>query len=109
MTIKNRLRLPLLLALFAFIATTVVAQSPNTATIIVAVVDQTGAVVPEAKIVAVNNATGAAREVVSGDEGTVTIPGLALTGTYTVSISKQGFGSEERKAITLRAGETATL
>ncbi len=109
MTIKNRWRLPLLLALFAFIAAPAVAQSPNTATIIVAVVDQTGAVVPDAKVLVVNNATGAAREVVSGDEGTVTIPGLSITGSYTVSVSKQGFGNEERKEITLRAGETATL
>jgi hypothetical protein len=109
MTTKKYLRLRLLLALFAFIAAPVVAQSPNTASIIVAVVDQAGAVVPDAKVLVVNNATGAAREVSSGDEGTVTIPGLAIAGTYTVSISKQGFGSEERKEITLRAGETATL
>src|SRR5205085_854671 len=39
----------------------------------------------------------------------VTIAGLSLTGTYTVSISKQGFGNEERKEIALRSGETATL
>src|SRR5690349_37961 len=109
MTIKNYLRLTILLALSALIAASVAAQSPNTATIIVAVVDPTGAVLPDAKIVVVNNATGAAREVVTGGEGTATIPGLSLTGAYTVSISKQGFGSEDRKDITLRSGETATL
>ena len=43
MTIKNYLRLTILLALSAFIAAAVAAQSPNTATIIVAVVDPTGA------------------------------------------------------------------
>src|SRR5689334_5562783 len=109
MRIRNYLRLTILLALSAFIAASVAAQSPNTASIIVAVVDPTGAVLPDAKIVVVNNATGAAREVVTGGEGTATIPGLSLTGTYTVSISKQGFGSEDRKDITLRSGETATL
>ena len=79
MTIKNYLRLTLLLTLFAFITAAVAAQSPNTATIIVAVVDQTGAVLPDAKIVVMNNATGAAREAVTGGVGSVTISGLSLT------------------------------
>src|SRR5205085_7936263 len=85
------------------------AQSPNTATMIVVVVDQNGAVVQDAKVSVVNTATGAVREAVAGSDGSATIPGLSLTGTYTVSVAKQGFGNEERKDITLRAGETATL
>ncbi|HEV7798226.1 MAG TPA: carboxypeptidase-like regulatory domain-containing protein, partial [Pyrinomonadaceae bacterium] len=102
--------LPLLLiALFAFVASPVAAQSPNTATMIVSVVDQTGAVVKDAKVSTVNTATGAVREVSSGSDGSVTISGLSLTGTYTLTVSREGFGSEERKDITLRSGETATL
>jgi hypothetical protein len=101
--------------LFALLLTTLLfahaafAQSPNTATMIVVVVDQNGAVVRDAKISLVNNATGAVREAVSGGDGSVTIPALSLTGTYTVDVSKQGFGNEELKEVTLRAGETATL
>ena len=107
---KNRLRLLLsMLALFVFIAVPVAAQSPNTATMIVVVVDQNGAVVPDAKVTVVNTATGAVRDVVSGGEGSAAIPGLALTGTYTVSVSKTGFGTEELKEVALRSGETATL
>ena len=110
MTTRNRLRLPLLLtALFAFIAAPVAAQSPNTATMIVVVVDQTGAVIKDAKVSVVNTATGAVREAVSGSDGSATIPALSLTGTYTVSVSKEGFGNQELKDITLRSGETATL
>jgi Carboxypeptidase regulatory-like domain/TonB dependent receptor len=109
MTIKNRLRWLLLLALFAFIAAPVAAQSPNTASMIVVVVDQSGAVVQDAKVSVTNNATGAVREVGSGSDGSATISALSLTGSYTVSVSKEGFGSEERKDITLRSGETATL
>ena len=45
----------------------------------------------------------------SGSDGSATSPALPLTGTYTVSVSKQGFGTEERDDVTLRAGETATL
>src|SRR5258706_4492707 len=98
------LRVPLLLiALSAFIA----AQSPNTATMIVVVVDQSGGVLKDAKVSVVNAATSATREAVSGNDGSATIPALSLTGAYTVDVSKAGFGNEELKDITLRSGETA--
>jgi hypothetical protein len=84
-------------------------QSPNTAAMIVGVFDQTGAVVKDAKVLIANAATGAVREAVSGSDGSVTLAALSLTGTYTVSVSKEGFGTEERQGITLRAGETVTL
>jgi hypothetical protein len=107
---KNQFRFSLLLiALFAFVAVPVAAQSPNTASMIVVVVDQAGAVVKDANVSVTNTATGAVREAVSGSDGSATIPALSLTGTYTVGVSKQGFGNEERKDITLRSGETATL
>jgi hypothetical protein len=106
----NRLRLLIfLIALSTFIAATATAQSPNTASIIVVVVDQNGALLPGADISVVNSATGETRDSISGSDGSVTIPALSLTGTYTVSVSKQGFGSEERKDVALRSGETATL
>jgi hypothetical protein len=95
----------LLIALSAFIA----AQSPNTATMIVVVADQTGALVKDAKVSVANSATGAGREAVSGSDGSATVSALPLTGTYTVAVSKAGFGTEELKNITLRAGEIATL
>ncbi|HMF55657.1 MAG TPA: TonB-dependent receptor, partial [Pyrinomonadaceae bacterium] len=98
-----------LLLLFVVAPVRLAAQSPNTATMIVVVVDQAGAVVQDAKISMVNTATGAVREAVSGSDGSATIPALSLTGTYTVSVSKQGFGNEERTNIALRSGETATL
>src|SRR4051794_4011820 len=90
-----------LIAFLTFFAAPSVAQSPNTATMIVAVVDQTGAVVKDAKVSVVNTATGAVRDAVSGSEGSATIAALPLTGTYTVDVSKAGFGNEELKKITL--------
>src|SRR5881628_3110702 len=74
-------------------------QSPNNA----------GAVVKDAKVSLRNNQTGAVRESLSGSEGSASFPALSLTGTYTVSVSKQGFGDETRNDITLRSGEMATL
>lgn len=107
---RERLRLILLLlALSAFIAAPAAAQSPDTATMNVVVTDQNGAVVPGAHVSMVNAATGAAREAVSDGNGSATFPALSLTGTYTVTVTRQGFGNEERKEITLRSGETATL
>ncbi len=85
------------------------AQSPNTATVVIVVVDQSGAVVRDATVSVVNRATGAVRDVVSGDQGTATVAALSLTGTYTISVSKAGFTSEDVKGLVLRAGETATV
>jgi hypothetical protein len=110
---KNRFRRLLLrLATLAFIAATMViaaAQSPNTASMVVVVVDQNGAVVRDARVSVVNSATGAQRNAVSGSDGSVTISALSLTGTYTVSVTREGFGTEEQKDISLQSGETATL
>jgi hypothetical protein len=95
-----------LLCVFGLLAS---AQSPNTATMIVTVVDQTGAVVKDAKVSVVNTATGAVREVISGEEGSATIAALSLTGEYRVTVAMTGFTAEDVTGLTLRAGETATV
>jgi len=84
------------------------AQSTNTATLVV-VVDQSGAVVADANVSVVNTATGAVRGAVSGAAGSATIAGLPLTGEYRVSVTKTGFTAEDAAGLTLRAGETATV
>jgi hypothetical protein len=105
MKIKLLLALPLILS--AFISS--LAQSPNTATMIVVVNDQTGAVIKDARVSVVNAATGDSREAISGTDGTATFPALSLTGTYNVKVSHEGFGNEAREGLTLRSGETATI
>jgi hypothetical protein len=102
-------KLILLIAVLTLLAVPVLAQSPNTASLIVDVRDQSGAVVPDAQVSVVNDATGATREAVSSSDGSASISALPLTGTYTIRVSKEGFGTEERSDITLRSGETATL
>jgi uncharacterized membrane protein len=96
-------------SLVCFMAAPASAQSPNTATMIVEVVDQSGAVLKDVGVSVTNDATGAVREAVSGSDGNATIQALPLTGTYTVSVSKAGFSKEELKEIALRSGETSTL
>jgi hypothetical protein len=85
------------------------AQSPNTSALIVVVVDQNDAAVPDAKVSVVNNDTGGAREAASGSDGIATFPALSITGTYTVGVSKQGFTNGEAREITLRSGEAANV
>jgi hypothetical protein len=96
-------------AFFASLAPPASAQSPNTASMMVVVVDQSGGALKDAKISLTNADTGAARETLSGSDGSATIPALSLTGTYTVTVTKVGFGNEQVKNISLRAGETATV
>ena len=98
-----------LIALLTLTAAGVLAQSPNTASMRVTVVDQNDAVVRGANVSVVNTATGAAREAVSSDEGTATIAGLSLTGEYKVSVVMTGFTADDVTGLTLRAGETATV
>ena len=106
-------RLTAQLSVLAFLlmvgAISAFAQSPNTASMVVVVEDQNGAVVKDARVSVVNDATGATREVITGSDGSVTVPALSLTGTYTVSVSRDGFSTEQRRDITLRSGETATI
>ena len=98
-----------LTVLLTLMASAVLAQSPNTASIVVTVVDQNDAVVKSANVSVVNTATGAAREAMSGDEGTATISGLPLTGQYKVSVAMTGFTAGEVNDLTLRSGETAQV
>ena len=105
---KSLTSLPFVLALFLF-ALPAFAQSPNTATMMVVVTDQTGAVVTDAQVTVLNTATGDTRLAVSGNDGSATFAALSLTGTYKVTVSRQGFGTEERENLTLRSGETATV
>ena len=97
------------IALLFLLIAPLAAQTPNTATLVVDVVDQAGAAVSGARVSLVNTATRAAREAVTGSDGTTTLPALSLTGTYDVTVSKEGFGNDERKNIALRSGETSTL
>ncbi|CAN5492448.1 TonB-dependent receptor [soil metagenome] len=98
-----------LIAVFGLFAVSIEAQSPNTASIIVTVVDQNDAVVTGANISVLNTATALKREVVSGSEGSATIAALPLTGEYKVSVTKSGFTADEVDHLALRSGETATV
>src|SRR5690242_6496312 len=96
----------LVLGAVAVLAAPALAQSPNNASIVVLVTDQSGAVVKDATVLVTNEQTGATREGVTGAEGQASFPALSLTGTYAVAVTRQGFGDESRGGLTLRSGET---
>src|SRR4051794_26799737 len=75
----------------AFISAGVFAQSPNTATLTVTVVDANGAPVSGATVNLANPATGAVRNAISNADGSVYFTALPLTGTYSVTVSQSGF------------------
>ncbi|MBK8810926.1 MAG: TonB-dependent receptor [Acidobacteria bacterium] len=73
----------------------------NKATISGTVTDSQGAVVGGAKVTVKNTATGVAREVTTGTEGYYEVPLLEI-GSYSVTVSKQGFSTVKRDSITLQ-------
>ena len=95
-----------LLLLTAF-AMPVMAQY-GSASISATVVDRTGGVVPNAKVVLKNEASGITRETVTNSSGVFTFPSVP-PGTYTVTISFPGLETLERKGILLTQGASVSL
>src|SRR5687767_12760939 len=100
-------RIGALVALIGCAAAATFAQGGNS-TISGTVFDQDKAVLPGVTVTVTNEATGIARETVTGDEGLFVIPTL-LPGTYTVRAELAGFQTQLREGLVLRIGQEATL
>src|SRR5437016_4926705 len=94
-------------ALLAFGSLSAYAQGGR-ASIAGTVTEQSGAVVPEAKVVATDTVTGQSREVISTESGTYVVP-LLPVGTFSVTCSHPGFKSETRSGVKITADEKATV
>jgi Carboxypeptidase regulatory-like domain/TonB-dependent Receptor Plug Domain len=79
-----------------------------TATIGGVVADSTGAIIPHAKIVLKNEATGDTRDSASNDSGGFTFSAVP-TGNYDVSISAAGFKTFEQTEIHLDPGDQRSV
>src|ERR1700674_4092310 len=100
--------LRLLLSL-ALVAVSLVAQSSTgTATMVGAVIDSTGSVVPGAKITVTNTGAGFVFTSLTTAEGTWYIPNLN-PGSYQLRIEAQGFKAYVQNGITLRTAEQPRL
>ncbi|MGA2580038.1 MAG: TonB-dependent receptor [Bryobacteraceae bacterium] len=72
------------------------------------VTDATGAVVPAAKVVLKNEATGSLRDTVTNNSGAFDFPSI-LPATYTVTVTAAGLQTYEETGITLTQGATLRL
>lgn len=84
------------------------AQTASTGALAGGITDNSGAVVPEAKVTVTNEATGEARTVVSQQNGSYLVP-LLLPGSYRVEFSKSGFKLAIKTGLQINVTETARL
>jgi hypothetical protein len=89
---------------FLLAACTVMAQTTGTATLTGAVMDASGSMVPGAKVVVINKATGVAISTTTTAEGTYYVPTLN-PGTYRLQIEAGGFKQYVRDGVILRTAE----
>ena len=83
------MRVRIILAFFVLAATSLMAQTFR-GTILGTVTDPSGAVVPGAKVVVRNVATGLERTTQTSADGSYSVPELPI-GTYTVTVTQSGF------------------
>ena len=99
--------LGLLIAIVAFSQLPAYAQFAS-GSIGATVTDSTGAVIPAAKVVLKNEATGAVRDSVTNSSGYFDFPSV-LPGSYTVTVSAPGLRTSEQTGIVVTQGATLRL
>src|SRR3954463_4640866 len=108
---RSALRLGLLVlfaAVFCATATSAYAQGATSSTLSGTVVDASGAVIPGADVVAKHPATNIATSAVSNGEGVFSIPSLPI-GTYTVTVTLQGFKTVVINNVVITSGQPASV
>jgi hypothetical protein len=84
------------------------AQGSSTASISGVVVDSDGGVVPGASVVVTNTATGETFPTVTKEGGAFNVPSL-ITGTYTVTVSLEGFKTVVISNVVINSGVPASV
>src|SRR5204863_3105856 len=69
--------------------------------------DSSGAVVPNAEVIALNKAAGGESRAVSTEAGVYRVP-YVVPGTYTISASLKGFKTAIRDNVEVRVAQTVT-
>src|ERR1700759_3765465 len=94
---KNLCRASALCALAVFFVVTAYSQAVN-GTLLGTVMDQTGAVVPNGKVVITEVNTGVSRAATTNESGNYTFPDLP-PGTYNIEVELTGFKKERRTRV----------
>jgi hypothetical protein len=98
----------LIVGLFLLLAQAALFAQTGSGSITGTVVDKTGAVVPNAKVVVKNTATNALRDTTTNGAGDFGVPALQ-PGTYSISVTSAGMANYERTGIVLTQGNTVGL
>lgn len=88
---------------------TVLAQTPDTATIHGQTVDPSHAAVAGVQIKAANTLTGLERTAQTDESGRFSISGLPVAGSYNVTAVKSGFAQANVKDVAVKGGTTANI
>ncbi len=104
----EQLASPRFLLVFALLITSLHAQLNTTASITGTVTDASGAVIPGAAVTAANEDTKTTFSTETNADGTFVAPSLTI-GTYTVTVSKQGFQTYKESGIILHPATVATV
>ncbi len=80
-----------------------------TATIVGRVVDPSGAVVSGATVRSKNLSNGNERTTKTGDSGDYELPLLSTTGSYTLTVTRDGFQTQEIKGLSLQMDQRARI
>ncbi len=108
-SLVTRMCATLVVTFLALVSSAPVAQSQgNQGTLEGTIVDQSGAGVPDAKLMATNNATAIKFYATSDSSGLFTFPVLPI-GTYTIEVEHSGFGKLTQKNVTLTVGAHLNL
>lgn len=71
------------------------------------VTDASGAVIPQAKVVLTNVATGTTRTAITNETGIYVFP-TVIPGNYSLEVSAAGFATQKEEALTLMVNQTST-
>lgn len=82
-------------------------QAINTGTVVGAVTDQSGAVIPSATVTLTDPATNSVRTTTTNTAGEYVLQNVP-PGTYTLSVTKSGFSTDQSNGLTVSVGTQAT-
>jgi hypothetical protein len=94
--------------LFLTLFTVVLNAQTGTGGIAGAIVDQTQAAIPDARVTAVNEASGARIETLSNEGGHFRVPSL-IPGSYQLEVEKEGFERLVRTGLVITTGQVVVI
>jgi hypothetical protein len=103
-TVTTRLIQCIALFVLALFVVLPVTHAQTTATITGSVLDTSGAVIPNAQVTLINEASNDTRVIVSNGDGNFVFPSL-IPGTYTISVELKGFKTGKQVGVVVHAGD----